>query len=148
MCLGTAHSVSLPEAPCPPSSVSIFATMLDHGDSILRGRCAVRKDSNLWPAPGSPGRWSCGATSPVPGCHHSFSGRFCCHRWPSHIPSFSRLRRHYGGLPSSDGPAGPPGAGCLLVSLSARAQGTTFALESKLSLFRPKQVFLWTSCYS
>lgn len=119
----------------------MFVTMLDHGDLILGGRCAVNKDSNLWPAPGSPGRWSCGVTSPALGCHRSFWGQFCYHRWPSHTPSFSRLRRHYGGLLSSDGPAGPPGAGCLLVSLSARAQETTLALERKLAPFRPKQVF-------
>lgn len=102
---------------------------------------AGKKGSNLWPAPGSPGRRSCGVTSPALGCHRSFSGRFCCHRWLSHTPSFSRLRRHYGGLLSSDGPAGPPGAGCLLVSLSERAKDTPCASERKLALLKPEQVF-------
>lgn len=113
---------------------------------ILRDSHAVSEDSNLWPAPGSPGRWSFGVASPALGCHHSSSEQSCCHRWPSHIPGFSRPRRHYGGLLSSGDPAGPPGAGCLLVFVSEGAKDTPCALERKLR--EENGFFMWSSCYN
>lgn len=105
------------------------------------------KKSDLWPAPGSPGLWSCEAVSPALGCHHSFSGWFCCRHWPSHTPSSSEPHRHYGGLPSSGDPAGPPGAVCLLVSLSERTRERALALGSQVLLSEPKHCFPQQTCY-
>ena len=118
---------------------SALAHMLENGKLILRVSCADNKDSDLSPAPGSPDRWSCGVASPALGCRRSFSERFCCHHWPFHTPGFSRLHRHYGGLPSSDDPTSPPGAGCRLVSLSERAKDTPSALEREISVLVAKQ---------
>lgn len=87
------------------------------------------KDSNLWPVLWFPNLSSCGVTVLMLGCHHSFSEQFCCHHLPSHIPSFSKLHRHYGGLLSSDGPIGPPVIVFRLVFLSETGQSDNHTIR-------------------
>lgn len=110
----------------PGTGVSRFLVLL--GMKMCREYHQAQKDSYLSPAPESPSRLSCEVTSPVLGFPHSSSEQFCYRHWLCHKPSSSVHHRHCGELQSSDGPADPPGAGCLLVSLSESIKDGTLAL--------------------
>lgn len=98
-----------------------LATMQDDRKFIVSISHAVTKNSDLWPAPGSPSRWSCGAAHQGWDPATVLQGRFCCHHLAFPYTKFLKAPQALRWT-SVIRWSSKSWAGCPLVSLSGEAK--------------------------